>query len=290
MRCRLFLLLMAAVFVAGCGNRSRHGVVPPRKFAAFLYDFHMAQAVGGDLKAEDRYMQKLYVNYVFEKHGISREEYDTSLVWYTRHPEELYKIYVSLSERTDEEKELLSASLEKIERRSFDVESGDTVDIWYLERNRLMTSAPLMNPLAFSITVDTTFYRSDSLQWRVGIMFNGIIRDSMAVNEAGAYLSLSLAYKDSISSTDTIAVKDGVYVLNLKCDETAVPDKVFGSITYLDSDSCANPFVLLHDMSLVRFHEQSHVSDSLSAVADSLVTDSLTTDSLESDSVPSSEF
>ncbi|MCQ2073685.1 MAG: DUF4296 domain-containing protein [Bacteroidaceae bacterium] len=274
-RCRLILLMLALTLVVGCGNRYRNGVIPPRRFADFLYDYHLAQAIGTDLQYDEKYRQELYVNYVFESHNITREEYEASLVWYTRHPEELYDIYVSLTERSEKEKKAIASRLEKIEKKSLIVKSGDSVDLWYLGRSRIMADAPLLNPFTFSVGVDSTFYMSDTLEWKVGIYFSDIFPDTMRLEtDREAYLSFSIEYKDSISSVDTIARENGIYTLVLRSDSVIAPDNVMGSITYLNPDSGVVSLMFLHDITLMRYHlsdKYGLTRDSIpAAVADSL--------------------
>lgn len=282
--CRLILLLMAFTFVVGCGNRDRKDVIPPRRFADFLYDYHLAQAIGTDLQYDEKYKQELYLNYIFERHNITQDEYEASLLWYTRHPDQLYDIYVSLTERSEREKKTIASRLEKIERKSIMVENGDSVDLWYLGRNRIMTDAPLLNPLTFSVNMDSTFYKADSLEWKVGIIFNDIFPDTIsAKTDRGAYLSFSLGYKDSISSIDTLVRENGMYSLILQSDEAVLPENVMGSITYLNQEGDDMSLMVLHDIALMRYHASdvhritvdsipAVAADSLDESVDSLLT------------------
>ncbi|MCX6290627.1 MAG: DUF4296 domain-containing protein [Bacteroidetes bacterium] len=60
-----------------------------------LVDIHLAQAATGVNQLNDsaRYGMKEYSGYIFKIHGITKEKYDSSLAFYSRHPELIDEIY-----------------------------------------------------------------------------------------------------------------------------------------------------------------------------------------------------
>ena len=94
--------LLAAVFVlllASCKVERPSDVLSPKKMEAVLYDYHLAQVMCNDLNGQDRYKRELYMNYVYEKHHVTRAQVDSSLVWYARYPKDLSAIYEHLDKR-----------------------------------------------------------------------------------------------------------------------------------------------------------------------------------------------
>lgn len=49
--------------------------------------------MGNNLSYSDNYQKEAYKNYVFEKYHITEADFDSSMVWYTRHTEELAGLY-----------------------------------------------------------------------------------------------------------------------------------------------------------------------------------------------------
>lgn len=258
----LLSCLAAALLLCGCLARRPEGVMSPRKMENFLYDYHLAQSVAVSLPYNERYKRELYYNYVFEKHGLSRDDFNKSVVWYTRHPDELNKIYTRLYNRIDDDSKLLTTALERTERKSYRVVSGDTVDLWYLPHVQFMTESPLLNPLLFEFSADTTFHESDSLSWRMDLTFFGIQSDSITPS---AYMSLSVFYGDSVSAIDTLARMSGSYELAIQCDPVKIPQKVKGAVTYMGGVENDSLFLLLSGVSLIRTHVYAAMADSLAS-------------------------
>ena len=71
---RINLLAIALLFMlSGCRLNRPDDVLPPRKMEQFLYDYHLAQAIGQELPREDRYTTKAYIDWAYSKNGITPE-------------------------------------------------------------------------------------------------------------------------------------------------------------------------------------------------------------------------
>lgn len=271
----LVIAVSLALLVSGCTMHRPDGVLSSHKMEDVLYDYHVALALSSKLSYNEKYRRVEYENYALRKNGITKAELDTSLVWYTRNPKELHKIYERLNERIGKEENAAAARLEKIEKKSFHILPGDSVDLWYPDRTQLMSMSPFYNPLLFEITPDTTFYLGDSLIWNVGARFFGNAPDSL---RPSAYLSMSLYYPDSISTTDTIIRSDCTQVLELQCDAEQHFSKIAGSVVFIDYSGDESNTLLLSDISLIRRHvtlNTAEVNDSTSNGLD-VPADSLT--------------
>ena len=80
------------VCLAGCRPR---GVLSSREMRSVLHDLHRADAilqVAGYNYGHDEALAKYYQQ-VLEKHGLTQAQFDSSLVWYTDHPQRFDKIY-----------------------------------------------------------------------------------------------------------------------------------------------------------------------------------------------------
>lgn len=98
-------VLLAMVLLVGCRPR---GVMSQGKMRDVLYDLHRADAVlqlAGYNYGHDEAVAQYYGE-VLRKHGVTQAELDSSLVWYTAHPNRFQRVYPRLIARIQEEQEL----------------------------------------------------------------------------------------------------------------------------------------------------------------------------------------
>jgi hypothetical protein len=94
------ILLPATLFTMACSSPTPEVAVPVNvlskdSIAAILVDIHLLEAVidlnlvpgGNDLKNNQKYYP------VFKKHNITRQQYDSSMVFYSSNPALLNQIY-----------------------------------------------------------------------------------------------------------------------------------------------------------------------------------------------------
>lgn len=259
----LFLLLLAE----GCRQKRPDGVLPPRKMEAVLYDYHLAQAVVMELPRDERYTRDAYLDWCFEKNGITKEQFDNSLVWYTRYPKELADIYQRLSERIDKEYDQASKAVQIAQKSAFKVASGDSIDLWYLNRVNILNTSVYMKKLTFTYPVDSTFHERDTVVWNIGHTF---IAAGDSVPQS-AYLELSVYYADSVSTIDTLLYSSGHTTLSFIADSLRAMTRISGSVNYMDPSDNRNSMLVLSDASLLRYHYRKKIQSA--AVSAELGTD-----------------
>lgn len=249
----LLALLVAVILLSGCRLRRPDDVLSPKKMEQMLYDYHLAQAVGQELPRDQKYTTMAYIDWAFNKNGISKEDFEHSLVWYTRYPKELSKIYKRLSNRIDAEYKAVSKELSRIEKKSFTIQSGDSVNLWYLSRTALLNSSVYMNKVTYSMNWDTTFYKGDTLCFDMRGQFSSV--DSGVPQHA--YVALSTYYGDSVSTADTMIWSSSRVTLSLVLDTAREVSTISGSVTYLDTTDNHNGALILSGMELMRYHEKA---------------------------------
>lgn len=270
MRRNKFLILLTFAFVlSGCRLNRPGDVLPPKKMEQVLYDYHLAQAVSQDLPASDKYKTKAYIDWSYQKNGITKEQLDRSLVWYTRYPKELAKIYKRLSNRVDREYKIASRDLSRIEKKSFTIQSGDSVDLWYMGRTALLNGSVYMNKVTYNIVWDTTFHKGDT----VSLNMHGLFASVDSGVPQHAYISLSAYYEDSVSTVDTMLWNSSHVALSVVLDSVIDFRSISGSVNYLDSTDNRDGVLVLSGMELMRYHER-FVPDSITiAVSDTTATE-----------------
>ncbi|MBO7502469.1 MAG: DUF4296 domain-containing protein [Bacteroidales bacterium] len=106
----LLCLLVLPLLVVGCRPRN---VLSVHQMKEVLYDLHRVEgllSVYGYEWQLDSTMVKYY-GAVLDKHGITQAQFDSSLVWYTDHPQMFDKIYPHIIQRLEAEQKELSEQL-----------------------------------------------------------------------------------------------------------------------------------------------------------------------------------
>jgi hypothetical protein len=96
-RSTYFLLLLMAILAVSCGHRRYGEIIAPKKFVSVLVDIHLADGIavenmsrGGQVARLDS--ASLYGS-VFTKYGVTRTMFDSTMSYYTEHPDNFQKIY-----------------------------------------------------------------------------------------------------------------------------------------------------------------------------------------------------
>ena len=95
---RTYFLFLAAIFLFACSNERgvKKSLIPEDELIPILIDFHMVYAVQG---SPDYYKLTREVDsvdaytYIFEKHGYSRAQFDSTTSWYASSPYQYVEIY-----------------------------------------------------------------------------------------------------------------------------------------------------------------------------------------------------
>ena len=249
--------IVGLAFLTSCGKEIPDDIIQPKKMERVLYDYHLMLSLSDNSKSTEREANK---NYIFQKHGITKADFDSSMVWYTRETKELMTIYENLNKRFKREYEhtaRLLESREDTDSRTF--ASGDTVDVWIKENLLWFTKAPLNNLQTFEIKADTTFREKDAFYWNMDYCFFA---------EGEAIMGLNVVYEnDSVIGMTKSVTQSGPQSIYLHTDST-FNIKTLNGFIYVPENQDEKPNILVHHISLTRYH----------------LTES--TDSLSSDSIP----
>jgi len=96
----IFLLfLIAFALSAGCSKKKRiigNEYIPQEVLVDVLVDIHLIDGITSDRKYYRKYTFNdsiVLLEPIFEKHNVSRAEFDSTMMEYSRHPELLDKVY-----------------------------------------------------------------------------------------------------------------------------------------------------------------------------------------------------
>lgn len=249
------LLLLA---LAACQVERPDTVLSDEKMEKVLYDYHIAKALGEDLPFDENYKKVLYVESAFRKHGITEEQFDSSMVWFARYPEILSKVYERVNARLKGEKETLENLIAKRNNRPRTSEAGDSIDVWAWQRLYQLSGMPMDNKMTFALPSDSNFQERDTLCWKLHVSFQGADFDSVSA----PVMAMQIQYKnDSIVSGLRKIYKAGDYALVLQGDTLGMLKEVTGFV-YYPEQKVERP-LLLSQISLMRYHS----TDTLGVVA-----------------------
>ncbi len=97
----LWLLGILALFQLGCSSRP-DGVMSRREMRSFLVDYYLLEGVLSAQRIMEEAEKDNYYHALFEKHGITKADFDSSLVYYTRNPKVFERIYNGVTNDLDE--------------------------------------------------------------------------------------------------------------------------------------------------------------------------------------------
>ena len=243
-------LIACLALMSSCGKYIPGDIIQPRKMEKVLYDYHLSMGMSNNSKNTEKEAQK---KYIFQKHGITEAEFDSSMVWYTRESSELLTIYSNLDKRFKREYAHIGRLLESRDESNTRLSmSGDTVDIWKKGKIHWFTKAPLMRKLTFEINADTTFHEKDAFLWNMDYHF---------MKPGKAVMAMSVIYENDSVTGKTLTVNEsGPQSIYLHSDSAFKVRQVNGFI-YIPEDSDPNVNILIQQMTLNRYHQE--VKDSL---------------------------
>ncbi len=138
---RRLLYILVVVTLLSCDFKPMT-VLSEEDMALVLVDVHIAEHTLDEVSRGNSNKDKqAYMNEVFARHGITKEDYDASVDWYARNPEIYMNVYKSVEDS-------LARMLVMIENYEFHpqeiptyADSIDTVDIW-MNVSRFVYSSP----------------------------------------------------------------------------------------------------------------------------------------------------
>lgn len=233
-RLTLYVLLLVTV---SCSKIPSY-VIDKDEMAAVLADIHVGESVV-DLNRKD-YMgdslRMLMKQSILDRHGVTPEDFDTSMWWYSHNITQ----YIELYDKT----------IEILERRIADTGNriaaenvslaGDSVDVWSTARTLSFGRRAPSQYITFSLSSDDNWERGDYYTWR-GKFFNN--------SETSTWV-LAAEYTDGSSEFISSEFSgDGWHELSFVADSTRTASKIYG---YLHGISRGESTMRVDSLMLVR--------------------------------------
>lgn len=239
--------------IAGCNRGSSQTFIAPDDMEKILYDYHLADAMAQ--QADGGYDKNVleYRAAVLKKYGVSQEKFDTSMVYYMRHTDQLHTMYEHIAERMQDEAQRIGADASGGQATAM----GDSANVWKGANTLLLMPCEPYNVHSYNLTTDTTFHKGDRLllNFRTDFIFQDGMRDGVAMlavvlgNDSVVartiHLSSSMPMTLQVDDADSLGVKaiKGFFFLAKNNDTSA-------SATTLQLMSVS-------DIQLLRVHSKS---------------------------------
>ena len=275
-------ILLLACCLTACQVRRPEKVLQDAKMEDVLYDYHIAKAMGEEARYDEHYKQALYIESVFRKHGITQSDFDTSMVWFSRHPELLSKIYEKVNTRLKAERDGIDHLIALRDNKPKESLPGDSINVWAWQPVYRLTGMPLNNKMVFVLPADSNFRDRDTLRWNVRFRFHGssALNDDVPTDSAYAPLmAMQILYEKNDTVVDAIRKVRGagVETISLYADTLGKIKEVRGFIYYPEQRTLRS--VLADRISLMRYHAKDSLmtspKDSLLQTPDSVRKDTV---------------
>ena len=250
------LLLIGGIAVLyACKPSIPRDVIQPDDMEEILYDYHLADAAA-DLHSDSSriYNIRLYQLAVLKKHGVTEAQFDSSMVYYTRHTERLYAIYERLAKRMGGDREL---DRESDDLNRYSMEKGEAANVWTGEKCYVFMPKAPFNRYSFALSVDSAYHKGDRMimEFDAQFLYQDGMRDGIAIlavklnNDSVIsrvmHMSSNIHYSLEVFDDKFLGIKDvrGMIYLNRDRNATATTLKV----------------MVIKNIRLMRLHEEEKI-------------------------------
>ena len=189
----LQIMSISLILFVTCKPGVPNRYIQPSELGDILYEYHLAEGITS-LK-NDTTALYYYKNNILKKHNVTSAEFDSSMVYYLRHADELKKIYEHISDRFSAEAKANGSAIGDLANSDFNSANGDTTNVWQADNGIVLTPYAPTNLYSFTLKVDSTYHKGDKLllAFDAQFIYQDGVRDGVCV--------MSVTYNnDSIAS------------------------------------------------------------------------------------------
>lgn len=237
MRKLYYILLLLPILLVACGRKM---VLDKEEMAQLMADIHIAEAVvdmNSSTFPTDSSRQALKQS-IYEAHGVTSEQVESSYVWYGHHIEDYMAVYdrtISIIE--ERQRDMLTASSQQV------LVAGDSVDIWPLANRLELSQRSPLKIISFNIPVDSNWLHHDVFTLNFNI--------ASSMNPVDARMNIEYANGATYFSSLTGRSK-GKGNVSVRVDSTMQPLRIVG---YIRTNPRPGETVLIDSIALVRTRE-----------------------------------
>ena len=247
---------MGLLLMTACKPGVPGEYIQPDDMEDILYDYYVSQgiaAIPGNNRGNEDYMRDLYFNAVLKKHGVSKAEFDSSLVYYHTRADYFVKIFKNVQDRLSEDALNLGASEGEVERFTAQSVSGDTASVWEGDRSVMLIPHAPYNRYQFEQKADTSYHKGDSFifMFKTDFLFQGGSKDALV------YFCIKYENDSIASQTTHFSVNGNTQVRMNACDLKAKEVMGYFYLGEGHEKSADLRLLFLTNIQLVRIHHKT---------------------------------
>lgn len=269
------ILIGVMAMITACKPGTPSQFIQPDEMEDILVEYHMAKALASQTHQSDL-DQALYVESVLGKHGYTKEEFDSSLVYYYTRADRFESIYKRVADRLEEKALVLGATEGEIGKYASLNADGDTANIWNDRSSMAMIPMPPYNRCDFVLEGDSLFQRGDAflLQFMSDFLYQSGNKVSVVY--------VAVDYGDTIVSQNLRFSSSGL--TQLRFTDTLDKDiKRLRGYFYIDNGheiTTATRVLFLSNIQLIRFHNSNHEENTENSLSPDTAGQRLVTDTV----------
>lgn len=258
----LFILVIACAFFASCKPGVPKHIIKPGVMEDILYDFHVADGMAQNNPAAANnvdYNRTLYRLGVLKKYNVTQADFDSSMVYYSRHSDRLHDIYEDVAERLSQKALSLGATAADVKRYGTITADGDTANVWLGERSIVLMSRPPYNNYSFNVVADSAYRKGDRmiLNFDSNFIIQDGSRDGVAV--------LAVKFGNDSTASKSIHFSGTQHQTMEIIDNRHLGVKEVKGFFYMNTptnyqNSTMLRLISIYNIRLIRFHERTNTS------------------------------
>lgn len=211
------IVIVSVLGIVSCKPGIPRKYLKSDKMADIMYDYHIAEGIQNVQATGDTVTMRAYLAYILKKHKVSQADFDSSLVYYTRHTKLLEGVYDKVAERLNNESAIYGGSQLNFGE---DISNSDTTNVWQLSPTMILSPYSAFNRKTFEVKADTSYHEGDKimLDFDTKFIYQDGVRDGSAVlavtysNDSVEVVSNSLMssthYHLQINNTGRLKIKN----------------------------------------------------------------------------------
>lgn len=262
--------LLTTLLLTSCIPTTPSQYIQPDDMEDILVDYHLVRALAHNTDVpydSIPLFQARCLQSVFRKHGITQEQFDSSMVYYYTRADRFEAVYKRVAARLEERALILGATEGEIGKYASLNATGDTANIWADRTRMAMMPTPPFNRWDFRLEVDSTYQRGDS--FLLQFMSDYIYQDG----SKNGVVYLACTYEDDQGRDTTISrnlhfLASGISQLNFPAYDDGDLKELRGFFYLGDGNerSTTVRLLFLNNVQFIRFHKKHEETkkDSLS--------------------------
>lgn len=178
------ILVLATIMViafVSCKPSIPSEYIQKGKMQNILYEYHLAEELFNQHNG-DSLTLLTYRAAILQKYGVTEAEFDSSLVYYTRHTKMLHDMYEAISDRLNNEI-VAEGGSNSLDDLGGNMAGSDTTNVWKGDRCLVLSPYALTNSFSFEAKVDTSYHKGDRiiLDFDTQFIYQDGMRDAVVV-------------------------------------------------------------------------------------------------------------